>query len=995
MPRVVRFVLSAFAWLALVPAVAYAQASVTGVVRDTSGAVLPGVTVEVASPVLIEKVRSGVTDGTGRYRIEELRPGTYSVTFTLPGFSTVKQDGLQLTGTFVATVNAELRVGALEETITVTGETPVVDVQSSVTQRVLAREVIDALPSGRAPSRLAALLPGVTTEAQDVGGLQGDGSARGDTTVHGVGDARMVINGMSNHTASGSRGAQGAYNMAAFAEMAVDTGGIGAEQKEGGVRINLIPKDGGNTFESSFLFAFANSSMQGDNFTQEVRDRGLSTPDSLRQFMDVNPAVGGPILRDKLWFHTTYRYNRVQNYGSVFFNKNAGNPSSWTYEPDTAAGPAGNEYYIKNSNNRLTWQAFPKLKLAFMYDTSSNCDCPRGLTGAASPEANGNGYIKIYPKRQVAADFSAPMTSRLLFEGGFYQHHSFTARPSENPYFPSRPAVPLIRVQDQALGLTYRGTATASENVNDTQFGRVAMSYITGAHAIKAGFQYGSGSQDQWRFSIDSPLMYRFNNGVPNRITINALEANAIFNMDADHGIFVQDRWTVKRLTLTTGLRYDYFHVTIPETRVGPAEFAPTRNLLFPRRDGVRWHNISPRFGVAYDLFGTGKTALKASAGRYLAGQLGTTSISSGTFTTQMAPVNTLVTAVNRSWNDANRNYVPDCDLINPNANGECGAYDNRNFGTATPGVNYDPDLLKGWQQGEYNWQFSAGVQHELLPRVSVDFGFYRTVFRNLLVQDNLAVSPADYDEFSITAPLDPRLPGGGGYIVGPFLDLKPASFGRPANNVISAADKYGKRIEHWNGFDISVTARPGGSLLLQGGTSTGRRTSNNCEILQALPEMNPVGRPWCDAQENWLTQIKVLSSYTIPRIDVLASATLQSYPGPLASGLFVSGTQALFPATNALVVPSLGRPLAGGASNVEVNIVEPGTVYSERMVQLDLRLGKVLRFGRSRTTLGLDVYNLLNADTVLEVNEAYANWLRPLSILNARFAKVILQFDF
>jgi hypothetical protein len=238
-------------------------------------------------------------------------------------------------------------------------------------------------------------------------------------------------------------------------------------------------------------------------------------------------------------------------------------------------------------------------------------------------------------------------------------------------------------------------------------------------------------------------------------------------------------------------------------------------------------------------------------------------------------------------------------------------------------------------------------------------------------------------------------LPGGGGYVVGPLLDLKPASFGRPANNVISAADKYGKRIEHWNGFDVSVTARPGGSLLLQGGTSTGRRTSNNCEILQALPEMNPVGMPWCDAQENWLTQIKVLSSYTIPRIDVLASATLQSYPGPLASGLFVSGTQALYPATNAVVMPSLGRPLAGGANNVEVNIVEPGTVYSERMVQLDLRLGKVLRFGRSRTTLGLDVYNLLNTDTVLEVNEAYANWLRPLSILNARFAKVILQFDF
>ena len=183
--------------------------------------------------------------------------------------------------------------------------------------------------------------------------------------------------------------------------------------------------------------------------------------------------------------------------------------------------------------------------------------------------------------------------------------------------------------------------------------------------------------------------------------------------------------------------------------------------------------------------------------------------------------------------------------------------------------------------------------------------------------------------------------------------------------------------------------------MLLQGGTSTGRRTSNNCEILEKLPEMSPVGMPWCDAQEKWLTQFKLLSSYTIPRVDVLVSATLQSLPGPLSSGLFVSGSQALYPATNAVVLPSLGRPLSGGASNVEVNIVEPGTIYSERMTQIDVRLGKILTFGRSRTTIGIDIYNLLNSDTVLSVNEAYATWLRPQSILNARFAKLNLTFDF
>src|SRR5947209_414909 len=175
----------------LLPTVAFAQAQIAGVVKDTSGAVLPGVTVEAASPVLIEKTRSVVTDGTGQYKIENLRPGAYSVTFTLAGFNTVKREGIELTGTFTASVNAELRVGALEETITVTGETPVVDVQNTKQQRVLDRETIAAIPSGRDAAIMASLIVGVTTGNQDVGGIQGEsGSAAGTMMVHGNADAR-------------------------------------------------------------------------------------------------------------------------------------------------------------------------------------------------------------------------------------------------------------------------------------------------------------------------------------------------------------------------------------------------------------------------------------------------------------------------------------------------------------------------------------------------------------------------------------------------------------------------------------------------------------------------------------------------------------------------------------------------------------------------------------------------------------------------------------
>jgi hypothetical protein len=449
--------------------------------------------------------------------------------------------------------------------------------------------------------------------------------------------------------------------------------------------------------------------------------------------------------------------------------------------------------------------------------------------------------------------------------------------------------------------------------------------------------------------------------------------------------MFVQDRWTVGRLTLTGGVRYDYFSISFPGVTVGPGEFVPNRNITLPEAEGVRWHDLQPRTGIAYDLFGDGKTALKVSLNKYLA--FYALPNSGGTFTTDMAPAARLVTSTNRAWNDANRNFVPDCDLLNPAANGECGAMSNRDFGSTRPGVAYDPDTLTGWNQREYNWQFSAGVQRELVPRVSLDVSYFRTWFANLTVSDNRALSPADFDPFSLTAPRDGRLPGGGGYVISGLYDLKPAAFGRPADNLITFANKYGKQIQRWNGVDVTVNARLQSGALLQGGTSTGRRLTDNCEILTRLPEVNPVGGHHCRVEEAFRTQVKFLGTYTVPRIDLQLTATVQSVPGPEILANYV--------APNAEVAPSLGRNLAGGARNVTVGLVEPGTMYGERLNQLDLRFAKILHFGRARATASFDVYNALNANPVLTLNNAFAAWQRPQSILNPRFAKVVLQFDF
>jgi hypothetical protein len=518
---------------------------------------------------------------------------------------------------------------------------------------------------------------------------------------------------------------------------------------------------------------------------------------------------------------------------------------------------------------------------------------------------------------------------------------------------------------------------------------------------VKVGVNLGFNGLHQSIFSTDSAMSFQFNNGVPNRLTLDSTP----WRRDAtseDHGAFVQDKWTVKRLTVTAGVRYDYLTFHFPAATMGPGEFLPNRNLSFPKAEGVKWHDLQPRSGVAYDLFGNGKTALKASMNKYLPfyGLQLNVGTEAGTFSTNMAPVSKLVTTTNRSWADANRNFIPDCDLINPVANGECGAMAPSNFGSPNPGVAYDPELISGWGKREYNWQFSAGVQQQLLPRVSLDIGYYGTWYGNPWVTDNRAWTAADFDKFSITAPSDPRLPGGGGYTVAGLYNIKPEKFSVPADLYITSASKYGKATRRWDGVDIILNARLAPGVTLQGGTSSGRTTTDVCDIVDDLPEMLLGGKTvavdnanvWlaasqCRQQSKILTDLKGLGTYTVPKIDVQVAATVQSVPGPMIIANYV--------ATNAVVQPSLGRPLSGAAANMTVGIVDPGSMYGERSNSVQLRVAKMLRFGKTRATTSLDLYNIFNANPVLTLNSAFATWQRPLSILNARWAKFVLQFDF
>ena len=982
MLRIAR-VASAFGFGLFLPVVAFAQATISGLVKDASGAVLPGVTVDASSPALIEKVRTAVTDGTGQYAIENLRPGLYSVRFTLPGFAAVQRDGVELSGTFTARINADLRVGGIEETVKVTGETPIVDVQSTRQERVLDREVLDALPNSGLRTALGVLIPSIDFRRQDVGGA-GVRAVIGNMTAHGARseDAGTTLNGMT--LASFGQGAATAtlfLNPMGLQEITINSGSNNAELNAGGVRTNYTLREGGNSFNGVVFAAFAPGKWQSDNLTPDLVRRGLSAPNKIKANWDINPAFGGPILRDRIWFFGAARYNVTEDYvAGLYWNKNTNNPNAWTYEPDTSRR-VWNEQRQPDTQLRVSGQATPRQKVGFTWYNTSYCFCPTDASLTLSWEA---GQRASYPvQRLVAGDYTFPVTGRLLLEGNGQVFKSHSDRvPWEGL------ATGMIPVQEQTTGMRYRSAESYRVQAQSVYTFRGAVSYVTGAHALKLGGSNRSGSLGQREYDF-VPVSYRFRSAVPNRITQRALGAWTA-NVAFDLGLFAQDRWTLGNLTLNYGLRYDYFNYSYPDQHIGPTTLAPARNITFPAQPGLgSLHDLSPRLGAAYDVRGNGKTAVKASLNRYV--------IAMGPdvgFIQLANPSRNLVTSATRTWSDGNRDYVPQCDLLNVKANGECGALSNENFGTVVTNLTYDTNMLTGWGKRNFNWEFSAGLQQELLPRVSVDVNYFRRWYGNFVIVDDLALGPGDYDPFTITAPKDPRLPGGGGYAV-PGYDVKPQKFGVPAQPFVTLSRKYGRQTDYWDGGDFTLNVRPRDGVFFQGGFSTGRRVEDNCDVVTNVDNPSTL---YCHRNDPLYTLVKGYGSYTIPKVDVQFSATYQTKPGPLVL--------AVYTATNAEVAPSLGRNLAGNAPSVDLQLVSPGqyaqaqnagsgTLHGDRLHQVDLRISKLLRFAGTRTRANLDVYNALNSSAVLAQNDAFGDWQRPTEILIARFVKFSVQFDF
>ncbi|MEP7310631.1 MAG: hypothetical protein ABJA98_34445, partial [Acidobacteriota bacterium] len=920
-------------------------------------------------------------------RIVNLPPGTYTVTFTLPGFSSVKRDGIEVTASFTANINADLKVGTVAETITVTGEAPLVDVQSAAQTRALTAEVFKNIPTSGVWIQLATLIPSVQTTTRDVGGSSGD-TTGAQVSAHGglPGDGVSLLDGLRiGNMYISSNVSNMSLSPLLFDQVDIAVSGQTGESGTNGVVANMIPKSGGNAFRGAVLANGSGPSLQASNITQRLIDRGLAgAPTSLKKLYDVNGSLGGPIKKDTLWFYFTSRYFTNESYiAGLFYPVDA----AAVVRTEDTGHQANLGTWTRDNNLRLTWAATPKQKVSAWYAYQRKEDPFWTISSTLSPEA---ARVTSWYTQLATLTYTYVATNRLLFEAGIAPG----ASPDTILQQTDRSAgIPIVEqgtgTNPLARPMTYRSSTAADmyDNVRQQSF-KASASYVTGSHSVKVGLDMQRGYFGRNNFTnAYNDVQYRTLDFTPNQVTIFAPLAGHKSRLNHNLGLYAQDRWTARRLTIGAGIRFDFQNEQSDAFTANATRWTPNRTASYAEVPNVpNWKDVNPRVSATYDLFGNGKTAIKASASRAVEQD-------SIRYADANNPGLTVQQTTARTWADANRNFSPDCDLLNSAANGECGPWLSPTFGSAVPTTFYDPAILNGWGVRPWNWEMSAGIQHELLPRLSMNVGYFRRIQGNFFVTDNEALAASDFIPYSVTIPADARVPNAGTTLDG-LYDQRAIVATR---NVVKAASQFGNQQQHWNGVDVNLDARLKSGLFLQGGFSTGKTMTDNCQVVSQVPEALQVAGVWtpatyCHQEIGLLTSYKGLGSYTLPWGGVRLSATLQSLPGPQVAANVVY--------TNADIaagrVQGLGRTtfLAAQANN---NVIAPGLLFGDRLNQVDFRVTKIIKVGTGRLEANVDFYNLGNSDAILAQQNAYSltGWTRPTSVIQPRFVKFTVRYDF
>jgi hypothetical protein len=994
-------------WL---PAAAHAQSAIAGQVKDTSGAVLPGVTVEASSDVLIEKTRSVITDGEGAYRIVDLRPGTYVVTFTLPGFQTFKREGLEVPANFTATINADMKVGALEESVTVSGASPVVDVSSNSKSQVLNRDVLDAVPSAKTIQSLGQLVVGVSLSSPDVGGSR----AMQQTyfAVHGVGASgtMVTVDGLITNGTMGDGAVQAYHNEAMIQEAVYQTAGGAAETITGGLNMNLVPKDGGNKFSGGFKFAKSPESWQGDNLTDGLKAMGVTGVDKIANFYEWNAEQGGPIAKDKLWFYGAFRHARYDK------------PIANTYiTPGTVAYPqayqqcaaSGNceqgisDEKMDNPILRLTWQVSPRNKFAIYNDRAMRL---RGHAMNALNDPQTASFVWHTPTFATgSAKWTSTLTPRLLLEGGasfnrerydtLFQDGIFAERNTPAWYKNARKS-------DNSLGYVWNAAGLQLGNYPDRYNLSAATSYVTGTHNIKVGFQDSFGPYRRYN-NTNADLYQVYNTPasactatncalVPQSVSVYNTPLEVEEYLDANLGIYGQDSWHMNKLTINAGLRYDHVkqHIVGQKAQVGRFAASPAyEDISMPV-----WNDLSPRTSAVYDVFGNGKTAVRAGFNRFM------TAATTG-FAQLYNP--TASTSQTLTWTDSNGDDIAQGDrgCVYLAAGCEINfANLPSNFGVRSL-ARFDENLSRPYQLA-----YNVGVSHEVFTGIAITAEWFHSTFKDLIARNNVALSASDYTPVTIYNPVSK------GTVTAYNLAASKAS----AVDYLDSNDADLQR--SYDGFEINFNARLPKGARLFGGSSTEKTVSNSCSAAGHNPNL----LAFCDQSQYdipFTTSFKLAGTYPLPFYGITFSGSLQALAGALLGadalpyGVFTAGTG--WDATGAaagpngrgtylLVTPTtnwtaatctdtskctVGQRIIPGMtqSSLTIPLVPAQTEYAPRLTQVDFSFAKNFTVRGMRINPKLDIFNAFNADDYTAVSStqfAAATYGRPSVILQGRIIR-------
>ena len=924
------------------PALAQQTGSVAGVVRDAQGGVLPGVTVTLASDALIGGPRTTLTGETGNYQFALMPPGTYVLTFELPGFTPLRREDIHIQVAQNTRVDVEMSVGTVQESVNVSGAAPVVDVTATRTQTNIDRQMLDSIPTSLTTWTVARMAPGVVAGRLDVGGTEG--AQQYSLSAFGSSDSQksFSVDGLKTNYAGTSGGIAIQYLGSEFLEeYNLQTASGAAESDVGGVYMNMVTKSGGNKFSSSQSILFMNSSLQGNNIDDDLRQR-LQLPPGVADRVG-NPiqiqyewtgTLGGPIKRDKVWFFTGVRWWRLDQQQLA------------ALDPVTGRAPI-DDNRIRNFFGKLTYQATPNTKTSFMYIPNEKSrfhrrDAPYlNVPDYAAPSNPLTSTAYLGTINRVIGT-SLVLDGRLGTTVGTQRY--LVQKGTSPDAIPLQDVVRFTRINAPDLIRT-APTFRTQANVTLSYF---ATNWLGGSHDFKVGVQLGWDGID-WNQKRGGDIMLQLRDGVPFQALLTNTP-NETFQRNATRAFFLQDQLVVRRATFNVGVRFDGVRGYNPAQTSPAGTWVSARS--FPETEVLKFGlNVGPRLGVSYDLFGNGRTAVKGYYGRFY-DQFGSA------INETVNPNN--ITTVQVPWNDLNNNLSLDPGELNLSG-----------FTGFPPGL--FPFVTKDARR-PYNDEFSVGFGHHLTNAIAVSISYHR---RELL--DGLTIVDRARPTSAYT-PVQRTYVDRGETRTITVYSLDPA-LRTARNRVITNTDVMNST---YNGISVSVTKKMSNRWQMLGSVSfqkhqgfdhTGTYTNpgNNTDLNNPNYRLNRdagavfVDLPW---------DLKLSGSYTLPH-DVMLAANYTARAGdPLSRTIVITG-------------------LPQGAETV--NVQQRGVDRAETIANLvDVRISKRFRIWNTEVSPRVDFFNLLNVNPVQDQNQAIGSQLGvPLLIIGPRIIKFSISANF